>query len=310
MSWRSLPRYHDGRKLRTTTRGIVERQHGADTGTTTSTQLSSASPAGLVLLAIVPHPDDEAYSMGGTLALAARQGAAVYVLCATRGEGGQTSDPALTTSEQVAGVRVEEMAASCRVLGVRPPLFLDYRDGELAGVNMTEAVGEIVQAIRAVRPHVVITLGEDGVYGHPDHIALHKLVMPAYRSAGGGSRFPEDRFGSPWAPERLLWTAYPRGLFRPQWEHMLQSEHAEAMRLINPDRLGVDPAEFAVAVDISGVAQTKLEAIRRHRTQLSDGDPIGLFPAGIVRMLLGIEYFQFGGGLPPPPGATDPFAGL
>jgi N-acetyl-1-D-myo-inositol-2-amino-2-deoxy-alpha-D-glucopyranoside deacetylase len=288
----------------------VERQRDADTGTTTSTRSTSTSPAGHVLLAIVPHPDDEAYSMGGTLALAAQQGAAVYVLCATRGEGGQSSDPALATSEQVAGVRAEEMAASCRVLGAQPPLFLDYRDGELASVNMAEAVGEIVRAIRAVRPHVVITLGEDGVYGHPDHIALHKLVMPAYRSAGGGSRFPEAEFGPPWAPERLLWTAYPRGLFRPQWEHMLKSEHAEAMRQVNPDRLGVDPAEFAVAVDISGVAQTKLEAIRCHRTQLPDGDPIGLFPGGIVRMLLGVEYFQFGGGLPPPPGATDPFAGL
>ncbi|MGE0540609.1 MAG: PIG-L deacetylase family protein [Dehalococcoidia bacterium] len=288
----------------------MERQYDADTGTTTATQPTPASPAGHVLLAIVPHPDDEAYTMGGTLALAAQQGAAVHVLCATRGEGGQSADPSLTTAEQVAGVRAEEMAASCRVLGAQSPIFLDYLDGELANVNMAEAVGELVRAIRAVRPHVVITLGEDGVYGHPDHIALHKLVMPAYRSAGGGSRFPAAEFGPPWAPERLLWTAYPRGLFRPQWEHMLTSEHAEAMRLINPDRLGVDPAEFAITVDISGVARTKLEAIRCHRTQLPDGDPIGLFPAGIVRMLLGVEYFQFGGGLPPPPGAADPFTGL
>ncbi|MGD9891202.1 MAG: PIG-L deacetylase family protein [Dehalococcoidia bacterium] len=168
----------------------MERQYDADTGTTTATQPTPASPAGHVLLAIVPHPDDEAYTMGGTLALAAQQGAAVHVLCATRGEGGQSADPSLTTAEQVAGVRAEEMAASCRVLGAQSPIFLDYLDGELANVNMAEAVGELVRAIRAVRPHVVITLGEDGVYGHPDHIALHKLVMPAYRSAGGGSRFP------------------------------------------------------------------------------------------------------------------------
>jgi LmbE family N-acetylglucosaminyl deacetylase len=57
----------------------VERERDADTGTTTSTRFRSTSPAGRVLLAIVPHPDDEAYSMGGTLALAARQGAAVHV---------------------------------------------------------------------------------------------------------------------------------------------------------------------------------------------------------------------------------------
>jgi N-acetyl-1-D-myo-inositol-2-amino-2-deoxy-alpha-D-glucopyranoside deacetylase len=263
-----------------------------------------------VLLAIVPHPDDEAYSMGGTLAVAARQGVDVHVLCATRGEGGQSSDPTLATPEAVAAARVAEMTEACRVLGARPPRFLDYRDGELSQVDLPEAVGEIVRAIRAVRPQVILSLGQDGVYGHPDHIALHKLVMPAFRSAGGGTRFPDEVYGPSWAPERLLWTAYPRGLFRPQWEHMLRSEYRAAMRQIDPDRLGVDPSEFAVAVDIREAAQAKLEAIRCHRTQLADGDPIKLFPGGIVRMLLGVEYYQFGGGLPPPPGAADPFAGL
>jgi N-acetyl-1-D-myo-inositol-2-amino-2-deoxy-alpha-D-glucopyranoside deacetylase len=263
-----------------------------------------------VLLAIVPHPDDEAYSMGGTLALAAQQGVEVHVLCATRGEGGQSSDPSHATPEQVAAVRAEEMAESCRVLGARPPCFLSYRDGELSTVDLPEAVGEIVRTIRTVRPEVVITLGPDGVYGHPDHIALHKLVTPAFRSAGGGSRFPDDVYGPSYAPQRLLWTAYPRGLFRPQWEHMLASEHAAAMRAVDPDRLGVDPSEFAVTVDISGVAQTKLGAMRCHRTQLPDGDPRSLFPAGIVPLLLGVEYYQFGAGAPVPPGATDIFAGL
>ncbi|MGH2583384.1 MAG: hypothetical protein ACRDJE_00550, partial [Dehalococcoidia bacterium] len=168
----------------------------------------------------------------------------------------------------------------------------------------------IVRVIRRVKPNVVISLGADGVYGHPDHIALHKLVMPAVRSAGGGTRFPDEVYGSAFSPERLLWTAYPRGLFRPQWEHMLRSEHAAALRQVDPDRLGVDPAEFAVTVDTSSVARLKLDAIRCHGSQLPDGDPRRLFPGNIVPLLLGVEYYQFGGGLPPPPAATDLFAGL
>jgi LmbE family N-acetylglucosaminyl deacetylase len=248
--------------------------------------------------------------MGGALALAARAGVAVHVLCATRGEGGASADPTHGSAEAVAAARMEELLASCRALGAQPPRVLPYPDGGLAQVHLPEAVGEIVRVIRAVRPQVVITLGADGVYGHPDHIALHKLVTPAFRSAGGGTRFPDEVYGASWQPARLLWTAYPRGLFRPQWEHMLRSEHAAAMRQVNPDQLGVDPSEFAVTVDISSVAQVKLESIRCHRSQLPDGDPRSLFPRGIVPLLLGVEYYQHGDGIPPPPGATDLFAGL
>ena len=263
-----------------------------------------------VLLGIFPHPDDEAYSAGGTLALAARAGIEVHILCATRGEGGQSADPALTTADAIAAVRMEELAASCATLGAQPPRFLNYPDGGLATVDLPEAVGEIVRVIRDVRPQVVITLGADGVYGHPDHVALHKLVTPAFRSAGGGTRFPDEVYGPSYQPRRLLWTAYPRGLFRPQWEQMLRSEHAAAVRQVNPERLGVDPAEFAVAVDISSVADVKLAAIRCHRSQLPDGDLRSLFPRGIVPLLLGAEYYLHGDGVPPPPGATVLFAGL
>jgi LmbE family N-acetylglucosaminyl deacetylase len=244
------------------------------------------------------------------MALAARAGAEVHILCATRGEGGEISDPSLATAATIGDVRAAELAASCRVIGARPPLYLGYRDGALADVNLPDAVGRIVRVIRSVRPQVVITFGADGVYGHPDHIALHKLVMPAFRAAAGGTRFPEDEFGPAYAPRRLLWTAYPRGLFRPMWEKLLATDLAPAIRQVDPEKLGVDPAEFAVAVDIRSVAEVKLDALRCHRTQLRDGDPRSVFPAGVVPLLLGVEYFQLGAGQSFSVGATDVFADL
>jgi LmbE family N-acetylglucosaminyl deacetylase len=262
------------------------------------------------VLGIFPHPDDEAYSAAGTLALAAAAGAEVHILCATRGEGGEVAPGVAATAATLADVRADELAASCRTVGARPPRFLGYRDGTLADQLLPEAVGRIVSEIRLVRPEVVITFGADGVYGHPDHIALHKLVLPAFRSAGGGTRFPEEVHGPGHAPRRLLYVAYPRGLFRPQWEKLLGTSLAGAARQVNPEHLGVDPAEFAVQVDISAVAQTKLAAIACHRSQLPDGDPRSLFPPGLVPLLLGVEYFQHGEGERPPAGATDIFAGL
>jgi len=262
------------------------------------------------LLVIVPHPDDEAYSAGGTIARAARDGVEVHILCATRGEAGRVAPGLAATAKSVGDLRAAELAASCRVLGAQPPRFLPHRDGTLADVHLAEAVGEIVRIIRDLRPRVVITLGADGVYGHPDHIALHKLVTPAFRSAGGGTRFPDHVFGVSYQPARLLWAAYPRGLFRAQWEKLLGGSLDAAVRMVNPDHLGVDPSAFDVSVAISDFAQTKLAAIRCHRSQLPDGDPRSLFPPGIVPLLLGVEHFQHGEGTPPPPGATDVFAGL
>lgn len=263
-----------------------------------------------VLLGIFPHPDDESYAAGGTLAKASAAGAGVYVLCATRGGAGQnrTGEPA--GGETLGDVREQELAAACAALGVHPPRVLDYPDGTLSTVDLPEAVGRVVQVIRELRPDVVVTLGADGVYGHPDHIALHKIVTPAFRSAGGGSRFPESEFGPPHQPARLFWTAFPRGLFRPFWEELRTSDLAGAIRQVDPERLGTDERDIDAVVDVRDVAAQKLAAIASHRSQLPGGDPLRLFPPGIVAATLAEERFTLGFGEPAAGRLTSLFEGL
>ena len=82
------------------------------------------------LLAFFAHPDDEAFSCGGTLAAAASRQIDVTVACATRGEGGTARDD--PTSTDLAERRTDELTRSCVALGVEPPLFLDLPDGGLA----------------------------------------------------------------------------------------------------------------------------------------------------------------------------------
>ena len=262
------------------------------------------------VLGIFPHPDDEAYTAGGTLAKAAAEGHSVFILCATKGEAGRARDPSLLAGEPIERVRERELAAACAALGAEPPLFLGYHDGTLDAVDLPEAVGRIVRVIRQTRPDVVITLGPDGVYGHPDHIALHKLVTPAFRSAGGGSRFPEGEFGPPHAPARLLWVAYPLGLFRPVWDGLLTSRLAEAIRRVKPESLGVTEADMHVEVEISAQAEAKLAALAAHRSQLTDGDPLSLFPAGVSERTLQVERFTIAAGERPAGRLDDIFADL
>jgi LmbE family N-acetylglucosaminyl deacetylase len=100
------------------------------------------------LLAIFAHPDDESYRAGGALALLGREGAQVWVLCATRGEQGILNlDP-----EETGQVRQTEMECACRALGIKKPYFLDYQDGTLPQVDEESAVGQVVRAIRKLRP--------------------------------------------------------------------------------------------------------------------------------------------------------------
>lgn len=262
------------------------------------------------LLGIFPHPDDESYTAAGTMAKVAALGGEVTVLCATRGERGQITDPALAAPEALGQIRAQELAAACAAIGARPPIFLDYRDGELETVDLLEAVGAIVRVIRSTRPQVVITLGPDGVYGHPDHIALHKLVTPAFRAAGGGARFPEERYGAVWQPERLFWVAFPRGHFLPVWQRLLDTDLAAGVRRLNPDRLGTEPQDIHAEIDVRAYTAQKLSAMRAHRTQISGDDPLSIFPPGILAPLLNVERFCLAEGVRPATRLTALFEGL
>lgn len=265
---------------------------------------------GRVILAITPHPDDESYTVGGVLAKAVSEGHTAQVLCATRGEGGEIRRPGLATPESLGEVRARELAGACSALGAQPPHFLGYRDGTLSMLDLGEAVGRVVRVIRAVRPDVVVTLGPDGVYGHPDHIALHKIVTPAFRAAGGGARFPEAEFGPPHAPARLFWAAYPRGHFLPVWERLLGTDLAEGVRALNPERLGAGDSEIDAVVDVRRWREQKLRAMAAHETQTEPDDPLSIFPAGVLAPVIDTERFTLAEGERPGHRLTDLFEGL
>ena len=171
----------------------------------------SGDLAHISVLAAFGHPDDEGFSCGGTLAMLAALGARVTMVCATNGDVGEISDPALATPETLAQVRREEMRQAASVIGAADVCFLGYRDSGMAGTDDNshpsslyqappdQVVSELVAIIREVRADVVFTHDSTGWYGHPDHVTTYAHVTKAFALAGDGAHPPQTGSGDqPW----------------------------------------------------------------------------------------------------------------
>ena len=168
------------------------------------------------MLAILAHPDDETFGLGGTLALYAKRGVAVHLICATRGEAGTVSPEFLERYSSIADLRVAELNCAAEQLRLEKVHFLDYRDSGMVGTEdnehpnaltqapLEEVVATLVDYIRRLRPQVVITFDPVGGYGHPDHIAVHKATVKAYEAAADPELFPDA--GSPFQSQKLYFS--------------------------------------------------------------------------------------------------------
>jgi LmbE family N-acetylglucosaminyl deacetylase len=145
------------------------------------------------LLAILAHPDDESLGAGSTLAKYAADGVETYLICATKGErgwmGAKEDEPGLT---QLGIIREQELLCAAETLGIKKVFFLNYIDGDLDQTEAHEAIAKIVTIIRIVRPQVAFSFGPDGVYGHPDHIAISQFSTSACVLAAD-SAYVDDR---------------------------------------------------------------------------------------------------------------------
>ena len=176
------------------------------------------------ILAVLAHPDDESFGMGGTLALYASRGADVYLVCATRGEVGEVSPEMLQGFNSIAELRESELRCAAGYLGLKNVFFLDYRDSgmpgspdnqhpqALAAQPLDEVAANVVCYIRDLQPQVVLTFDPIGGYRHPDHIAIQRATVRAFEQAANPAFAPGS--GPAFAPQRLYFHIFPKGLLK------------------------------------------------------------------------------------------------
>lgn len=174
--------------------------------------MDSTSSKRLRILGVFAHPDDEVFCAGGTFAKYAAEGAEVMVVSVTKGDAGQIRDAQSATRRTLGIVRERELHESCRRLGIQNYRCLDYGDGTLKDMDLNVLTETITQIIRDYQPDIVVTFGEDGGYGHPDHIAVSMATTQACLASGRPDRYPHQlKSGHELhAPARLYYSHFPR----------------------------------------------------------------------------------------------------
>jgi LmbE family N-acetylglucosaminyl deacetylase len=170
----------------------------------------NASTDRMRILAVFAHPDDEVFAAGGTLAKYAARGDEAMVYSATSGQAGQIRDASAATRHTLGAVREQELRRACAILGVQRVVCQGYMDGALREADFDALVRSVAEVMREFDPDVVITFGEDGAYGHPDHVTISAATGRAFALVFDGAeprtqpRGPARLYHSHFARSRVL----------------------------------------------------------------------------------------------------------
>lgn len=225
----------------------------------------------LRLLALLAHPDDESLGVGGILAAYSAEGIETHVLTATRGQAGrfrglkEGEGPEHPGRAALAAIRERELRAAAAVLGVRGLTLLDYEDGRLDEVDPTEAIRLVAAEIRRVRPHVAVTFGPDGGYGHADHIAISQFAGAGIVAAADPAHAPGTL--PPHAVSKFYYMAWPAG----PWAAYQEAFKKFTATVDGVERQAEPWPEWAVTsvVDTSAHWPTIWKAISCHDSQIA-----------------------------------------
>lgn len=277
------------------------------------------------LLLVHAHPDDEVIGTGATMARYAADGARVCLVTCTRGERGEiVADDLAWLRDADSGAlghhRESELAAALRELGDPGQVWLGgaghWWDSGMAGTpdnedprafaraDPAETTRAMVELLRAERPGVVVTYDRNGGYGHPDHIAAHRVTMAALDPAADPDYAPE--LGEPWRVGKVYWSVIPRST--------VLRMVAEFDFPIADEMPGLPDDEITAQVDGRAFHPAKIAALRAHRSQVNLDT--GLFALFTQREDFALEHFRLvrgerGSAGPTPQGWEDDlFAGL
>ena len=237
------------------------------------------------------HPDDESIGAGGVMRKAADDGHRVVLVVATRGEHGEVQDGFLADGEQLWERRVIETQAAADILGVQRVEFLGYRDSGMMGeptndlpgsfwtAPVEDAAEKLAAILREENAGVLTSYDDNGGYGHPDHIQVHRVGKRAAELAG---------------VDRVYQGTMNRDYMRRGMERFAAQAQAAGIEIPNPADdadFGKPEAEITARVDVAAYTTQKRHAMRAHASQISEESFFLAMPEEAFAHAFGVEWF-------------------
>jgi LmbE family N-acetylglucosaminyl deacetylase len=243
------------------------------------------------LVSFHAHPDDESITAGGLLRRAADQGHRVVLVFGTRGELGEVEDGFLDEGEPLWRRRVAETLESARILGAARTEFLGYVDSGMMGepsnddpncfwrAPVEDAAVRLAALIRDEQADVLTVYDDNGGYGHPDHIQVHRVGLRAAELAGTG---------------RVYQLTTNREYFERGWEQFRASADAAGIDIPASDtpdvEMGKREAEITARFDVSGQLEAKRASMRAHASQIAEHSLFLAMPEEAFAYAFGVEW--------------------
>jgi LmbE family N-acetylglucosaminyl deacetylase len=255
------------------------------------------------------HPDDESIGTAGVMKKAAEEGHRVVLVLATKGEHGEVDDGFLDVGEELWQRRVKEVGTAAEILGVARVEFLGYIDSGMADTpendkpdsfwqaNLDEAAGRLAEILREEKADILTVYDDNGLYGHPDHIQVHRVGVKAGELAGTRKIY-----------ESTVNRDHMQRIFRMAQEGGLEGEMPEDLGE-DSFQLGVSEALITTTVDVRPWLDVKRAAMAAHASQINETSFFLSMPREQFELGFGQEWFILRGA-PPGTNETDLFEGL
>jgi LmbE family N-acetylglucosaminyl deacetylase len=134
-------------------------------------------PAWRSVLVVIAHPDDESFGLGAIIHQMTQAGAVAHVVCFTHGEASTLNE----TGADLHAARCQELAMASSELGIATVDLLDYGDGQLGTVPVSELAACVLPAIRQHDPDGLLVFDDTGITGHRDHRAATAAALEVAR---------------------------------------------------------------------------------------------------------------------------------